>query len=174
MSLDIKKIVIIGCAGAGKTTLAKRLGARFDFPVYHLDYYYWKPGWVESDPELFKSTHQMLIAQPTWIIDGNQMITIEERIAVADMVVFLDMPTFLCLGRVLWRWIKNRFYNTQDSQSTMTWGLLCYAWRYNRAYRPIILDLISAARKKSNKIFIVVNTPETPGAIEKKIARFLE
>lgn len=174
MSLKVQKIAIIGCAGAGKTTFAKKLGERFKLPTYHLDHYYWKPGWVESDAELFKKTHHVLVEQPVWIIDGNQMITIAERIAVAELVVFLDIPTYVCLWRVLVRWLKNRFYNAKDSQSKITWGLLCYVWRYSRAYRPIILDLIAKAKVNSNTIFFVVNSSKKLGEIEEKIARYVE
>ncbi len=174
MSLKVQKIVIIGCAGAGKTTLARVLGQRFFLPVYHLDYYYWKPGWVESEAELFKKTHQMLIEQSSWIIDGNQMNTIVERIAVADMVIFLDMPTLKCLWRIVWRWLKNRFYNKKDSQSIMTWGLICYAWRYNRVYRPIIRELISTFQRNTNRPVFIVKSNRKLKKIVDKIAVFIE
>lgn len=173
MSLKIQKIAIIGCTGAGKTTLAKKLGVRFDVPVYHLDHYYWKPGWIESDLEMFKKKHQELITQSAWIIDGNQMATVAERVQTADIIIFLDIPRFICIWRVLRRWLKNALFNTQDSQSTITWGLLCYAWRYNREYRPIVLDHIAKELDASNKTLFMVDSSEKLIEIEEKIAKLM-
>lgn len=170
----VKKIIIIGCAGSGKTTLSKAMGQRFMIPLYHLDYYYWKPGWVESEAELFKKTHQMLIDQPAWIIDGNQMNTLSERMAATEMVIFLDMPTIICLWRIILRWLRNWFRNVKDGQATLTWGLLCYAWRYNRVYRPVILDLIKRYRHDPNKVIFMLRSSRKLRKTFEKIASFVE
>lgn len=45
-----EKIVIIGSAGAGKTTFARRLGKILDIEVFHLDRYFWGEGWREKSP----------------------------------------------------------------------------------------------------------------------------
>ncbi len=172
MSLVLQKIAIIGCAGAGKTTLAKRLGSRFNLTVYHLDHYYWKPGWVETNLAEFKEIHQKLIDQSSWIIDGNQMFTITDRIKAAQIIIFLDMPMVICFWRVLYRWITKFLFNAQDSQSTMTLGLLSYVFRYNRIYRPIIIDLMSQASKNSNKIIFIAHKSTKHKEIEQFIARF--
>ena len=47
----MERIVIIGCGGAGKSTLARQLGKKLNIPVVHLDKLWWKPGWVESSRE---------------------------------------------------------------------------------------------------------------------------
>lgn len=40
----MQRIAIIGCCGAGKSTLAKRLGAILSIPVMQMDSFYWQPG----------------------------------------------------------------------------------------------------------------------------------
>jgi adenylate kinase family enzyme len=47
----MKRILIIGCGGAGKSTLARQLGDKLGLPVVHLDKLFWHPGWVESSKE---------------------------------------------------------------------------------------------------------------------------
>lgn len=72
----MKKVIIIGCGGAGKTTLAKQLAARLNLPLYHLDAYFWQPGWQEADADEFMFKHYELISQDKWIIDGNYRRTL--------------------------------------------------------------------------------------------------
>jgi adenylate kinase family enzyme len=41
-----KRIAVIGSPGAGKSTLARELGAALGLPVYHLDRLLWRPHWT--------------------------------------------------------------------------------------------------------------------------------
>src|SRR3989304_8800051 len=142
-----KKIAIIGCGGSGKTTLANKLGLLFNLPVHHLDQYYWKPGWVESDLEAFKKEHEKLCAREAWIIDGNQMSTIADRINNADMIIFLDMPTRLCLWRIVTRWLRFRKKHRNDipegCRDRLTWGFFTYVVNFNKRFRPRILAMLN-------------------------------
>lgn len=108
MDKAIKKIAIIGNAGSGKSTIAQRLHELYKLPVYHLDHYYWKPGWTEPDPAEYKKIHDELCAQESWIIEGlNPHCLFEDRLAKADMVIFLDISRVVCLGRVIKRVFKH-------------------------------------------------------------------
>lgn len=46
-----KKITILGCPESGKSTLAIILSKRFNIPVFHLDLYFWKPGWIMKEKQ---------------------------------------------------------------------------------------------------------------------------
>jgi len=46
MWFDYKKIIIVGCGGAGKSTLAVLLGKKLNINVVHLDKLYWLSGWI--------------------------------------------------------------------------------------------------------------------------------
>ena len=89
----MKRIAIIGNAGGGKSTLAVRLAHALGIPRYSLDHILWRPGWVPAPAEDYVHKHDALLREVAWIIDGfGTMASIEARVAVADTVVFVDMP----------------------------------------------------------------------------------
>lgn len=67
----MKKIMIIGSPGSGKSTLATILASKLSLPVYHLDQYYWKPGWQEISKEELAHIQSQILKHDSWIIDGN-------------------------------------------------------------------------------------------------------
>lgn len=103
----MRRVLIIGSGGSGKSTLARQLGARLELPVVHLDQHYFAPGWVEPSPEDWADAVDRLLAEDAWVMDGNYGGTMERRLARADTVVFLDRSRWLCLGRVVRRWLRN-------------------------------------------------------------------
>ena len=103
----MKKVLIIGVAsGAGKSTFACRLGELTGIEVTHLDRLFWKPGWVEASGEEFSKAQQQVVLKDTWIIEGNYTGTIEIRESHADTVIYLELPLYVCLFRVLKRRIQ--------------------------------------------------------------------
>lgn len=102
----MQKIMVIGCCGAGKSTLAKKLGQLTKLPVFHLDQYYWKANWVESSKSEWEPKVQKLAAQHAWIIDGNYGSTMDIRLEKADTIIYLDYPTWKCLWRITKRTLK--------------------------------------------------------------------
>jgi adenylate kinase family enzyme len=99
----MQRIAIIGRGGAGKSTLARTLGEKLGLPVIHLDTEHWLPGWVEPPDDVWAARVGELVQGERWIMDGNFGGTFEERFAVADTIVFLDFPAWLCAWRVLQR-----------------------------------------------------------------------
>src|SRR5689334_13067699 len=79
-SPPVKRILVIGSGGAGKSTFASELGAILDLPVTHLDQVYWTPGWEKPSKDEWSSTIDQLVAQPEWILDGNFGGTLPQRI----------------------------------------------------------------------------------------------
>lgn len=102
-----KRIMIIGSCGSGKTTLATQLGKKTNIPVIHLDREYWQAGWVETPKELWIEKQRKLLLGDCWIVDGSYGGTLHIRLEKADTVIFLDYNRYLCLYRVLKRWISN-------------------------------------------------------------------
>lgn len=138
----MRRVAIVGCSGGGKSRLARALAARTGLPLVHIDQEYWLPGWVEPPFEQWRARHAELIAAPEWIIDGNSTRTLPAR-AAADMVVFLDMPRWRCLLRVLWR-VLTTFGKVREDMAPgcperFDVEFLRYIWSFKRRYDPAIL-----------------------------------
>lgn len=142
----MKRIAIIGCAGAGKSTVARELGRRLGIEVIHLDRLFWKPGWVETPRPLWREQVAELVERPTWIIDGNYGSTMDIKLPAADTIVFLDLAPGLCLWRVLKRTLSGQSRpDLSDGCPERLWSpgfaeFLMWIVRFRRRTRPRILE----------------------------------
>lgn len=93
----MKKIIIIGCSGSGKSTFARKLSAKLNVPLYYLDMIWHKPNKTTSTEQEFDQKLNNLIRKDKWIIDGNYQRTLEMRLKECDTVFLLDIPTHICL-----------------------------------------------------------------------------
>ena len=109
-----KKILIVGCGGAGKSTLAAELGRRFGLPVINLDKIWWLPNWQTRSERDFDDLLQAELQKPVWIIEGNYFRTFATRLVYADLCIFLDYPTDLCIKSVYERVQKYRGRSRPD------------------------------------------------------------
>ncbi len=103
----MKKILIIGNAGAGKTTFARKLASKLNIPLVHLDKLYWRGEWQHLSKENFDIVLQTELEKPEWIIDGNFNRTIPHRMKYCDTVIFFDFPTIRCLWGITKRLLQN-------------------------------------------------------------------
>ena len=99
----MKKVIVIGCPGSGKTTFAERLRDRSGLPLFYLDAIWHKPDKTHIPREEFDARLGEILEQDAWIIDGNYSRTLERRMAACDTVFFFDLPTEDCLAGVLSR-----------------------------------------------------------------------
>ncbi len=100
----MNKVAVFGNAGGGKSTLSKRLADVTSLPWVPLDSLKYRPGGGEVPHAEFKAAHDALLQQDQWIIDGFGSIdTVWDRLAVADTLVYLDMPVW----RHYW-WVTKR------------------------------------------------------------------
>ena len=146
----MRRVLVIGSGGSGKTTVAKQIAAKTGLPLIHLDQLFWHPGWVPTpDPEWDRVTDE-LIARDAWVMDGNYGRTLPKRMAAADTVVFLDMPRVVCT----WRILKRRFSHFGRSRPDvapgcpehLTWEFLHWVWTYPSRRRPGVLRQVEAFR----------------------------
>src|SRR5699024_11024103 len=135
---DVKRIMVMGVsAGVGKSTFARKLGEILNIDVYHLDSFYWKPGWVEAPQEEFANSQQEIVEQDEWIIEGNYNRTYDIRAQHADTIIYLELPLFVCLYRVFKRWIshigKTRLDMGEGCKEKLDYQFLKYIFTtYNR------------------------------------------
>lgn len=93
----MKKIIIIGCPGAGKSTFARALSAGTGIPLFYLDMIWHKADRTNISREEFDRRLGEIMTRESWIIDGNYQRTLEWRIKECDTVFLLDFPKEICL-----------------------------------------------------------------------------
>lgn len=144
----IRRIAIVGSPGAGKSTLARRLGSALGLPVIHLDALFWKPGWVETPRDEFIGQQRRALMAEGWIVDGNYGATIDLRLAAADTILFLDAPRLVCLWGVVSRAARHAGRTRSDMgpgcPERIDLAFLRYVWRFRRDKRPALLCKLRA------------------------------
>ena len=93
----MKKIVIIGNGGTGKSTLAVRLGTKLGISPTPVDKLAWKPGFEHVPLDEFRVKLNEVIQKDSFIVDGwSYNATMKERLDAADTIIFLDYPVWFC------------------------------------------------------------------------------
>jgi adenylate kinase family enzyme len=142
----MKRVLVIGSGGAGKSTFARRLGARLGLEVIHLDREHWRPGWVETPKDEWRRRVEELAARESWVMDGNYSGTLDVRLAACDAVIFLDLPRALCVWRVLKRIVTYRRGVRPDMaegcHEQFDFKFIRWVWDYPTRTRPKVLALL--------------------------------
>ena len=105
----MKKIIVIGCPGSGKTTFAEKLCDKIEIPLFYLDAIWHKPDRTHISRDEFDVRLDEILKLESWIIDGNYSRTVERRIEACDTVFLFDLPTEVCLEGATLRLGKGRY-----------------------------------------------------------------
>lgn len=142
----MKRVMIIGGAGAGKSTLARRLGAITGLPIIHIDPMYWRAGWQQRPAEETIRLAREAAAGEAWIFEGNNSASMPDRIARADTLVFLDVGTVRRLWRLIRRsvtyWGRTRPDMADGCPERLDLGFLKWAAGYHHDGRVRALRLL--------------------------------
>ena len=104
----MKKVIVIGCPGSGKTTFSERLRDRTGLPLIYLDAIWHLPDRTHVTREAFDARLTEIGEMDAWIIDGNYSRTLERRMQMCDTVILFDLPVEVCLRGVMERLGRKR------------------------------------------------------------------
>ena len=148
----MKKIIVIGCPGSGKSTFSRALHEKTGIPLFHLDMMYWNSDRTTVEKTVFREHLSDVIKRDEWIIDGNYISTMEARMEACDTVFFLDYPTELCLASVEARMRKPRpdmpWIETEWDEEFRE-----YIKAFEKENRPKIFELLEKHKEKALYLF---------------------
>lgn len=150
----MKKIIVIGCPGSGKSTFSQSLHQITELPLYHLDRMNWNSDKTTVPKEVFLERLRETIAEDAWIIDGNYGSSLELRIQACDTVFFLDYPVKVCLEGVMERRGKERpDMPWVESVDHIDEEFIEFIQSYREKSRPGIVKLLDDYRHKEIIVF---------------------
>ncbi len=156
----MKRILVIGCGGAGKSTFAKELHKKLGLKLIHLDCHFWLPGWETVEKDKWEKLTDEFIARDEWIMDGNYSGTMDKRIEKADAVIYFDFPRWRCLYNAFMRMLKGKLFKKERSDITSgcdeRFDLEFYKWiwNYNSNNRETNLQKLNKA-SSTKKVYII-------------------
>lgn len=162
----MKRIMVIGCPGSGKSTFSRSLHSRTGIPLFYLDMMYWDADRTTVEKSVFIERLTDVIQRDEWIIDGNYGSTMEFRMKACDTVVFLDYPLAVCLDGVRQRrgkerpdmpWIENE--DEEDAE------FIEFIKSYEAQSRPKVMELLD--RYTDRNIFVVKSRDEADELLDR-------
>ena len=133
-----QRICVIGGSGSGKSTLASALSEHYKIPAYHLDRELLHGQFEPLPLEEQQRRHAKIISDDAWVIDGSYAKLLDDRLARAELVVFLNVSRLRTIPRVLRRYLKNE--HRRDSvpdvaRNAMSAKFLWWCLKYSRRSR---------------------------------------
>jgi len=164
----MKKIIILGSCGAGKSTLAKKLHDRLGLKLVHLDQLYWKPNWERTDSLDFRKKVEKLLKEKEWIMDGNYRSTLDIRLPAADTIILLDFPRLICFFRLFKRRTKkDRSDMLNGCKERLTFELIKWVlWTFPQENRKQILNWLTEAQDKN--VYILKTNKDVESFLRKQ------
>lgn len=141
-----RRISVVGCSGAGKTTLSRHLAQHLGYRHIELDALYHQPGWQPLATDLFQQSVAVATEGDGWVVEGNYSAVRPQILERADMVIWLDLPRPTVIRQVLWRTLRRLFrrqtlWNGNRERWTNLFSLkaeesiLVWSWTRHAKYR---------------------------------------
>jgi adenylate kinase family enzyme len=137
----MKRVMVIGPPGSGKSTFARRLRAITRLPLHHLDQHYFRPGWQPTPKPEWQRFLTELAGREEWIMDGSYDSSFPIRMPRADTILWLDIPRRIAFPRILKRiaagYGRTRADLAPGCPERIDWEFLAFAWTFRRAHAAI-------------------------------------
>lgn len=152
------RIVVIGNAGGGKSTLARKLAKRRGLRHVEIDRLLWQEGWVLTPEDIYARQHREIIDRDDWVIDGlGRQNSIAERIGRATEIILVDMPLWMHFWLAAERqmaWASGKLEHAPGGIAQMppTKGLFQTIWEVDRTWMPGIRALCSEAEAQGKLV----------------------
>lgn len=160
--MKYQRIIVLGGSGSGKSTLANRISLYTGYPIYHLDNLLLNSDWsMKEKSEWLNICKKEFLSENTGVVDGNYSSVLEERAKWADLIIFIDMPTYLHLLNVLKRTIRvnlkleKRHGTTSEKREKIDYKFLKWILNWNRSHRKQMFAILESIKDK--KIVITKN-----------------
>ena len=137
----MKRVLVMGCPGAGKARLAARLGHITDLDVYHIKDDRFSEKHTEDEKAAWMEAVRKIVEKDSWIIEGTQSISYKMRMDRADTVFFITEKPMKCLGKFIKRSFKRKLSHRRDRMH-ISRDMFKKILAYRKTMRPIIDDLI--------------------------------
>ncbi|MDR2977029.1 MAG: adenylate kinase [Streptococcaceae bacterium] len=158
------KILIIGSSGAGKSTFSRQLSEIRGYPVLHLDKVWHKTDYSDEARDYLRLVQrEFLAAHENCIVDGNYSMTLDTRLAEADLIVWMKIGRIAAIRRVLGRTLHHRLTGRNRSDMATNfkekidkeyWGFLKFIWNFPQKNEPRIQELINKFDKNDKLVYV--------------------
>ncbi|MDL2398609.1 AAA family ATPase [Rhizobium mayense] len=141
------RILVIGCSGTGKSTLAQAIARLRGLTYVSMDRdIFWLPGWKHRPrPEAIALIEQA-VAGPRWVMDGNSPGTLPLRLPRTDIVIWRRPPRHVALRGVISRWLRYRGRSRPEMAAgcpeRLDWKFLQYIWTFERNEAPQFQEML--------------------------------
>lgn len=148
----MKRILVIGCPGAGKSTFARKLRDVLELPLVYLDMLFWNSDKTTVSRDEFDRRLSEVLKQDEWIIDGNYNRTLETRLKYCDTVFFLDFPKDVCLDGIKAR-VGTKREEMPWVETEVDHEFLQFVENFQTETRPKIAELLKRYNALNIKVF---------------------
>lgn len=148
----MKKVIVVGCPGSGKSTFARKLQEKTGLPLYYLDMIWHKPDKTTLTKEEFDEKLHRLIARDEWIIDGNYSRTLEPRLQACDTAFVFDLPLEVCLAGAQAR-VGTKRIDMPWEETELSQEFLNYILSFSQQQLPRLLQLARQYSSQKQVVF---------------------